>query len=85
MITEKPYCTINDTERRQLEWGKETFIPLPPNVPHKIAIQFPYSEYPNKACGLALTTTQLNPDEVQFLEYKAPIVVYHPGNLKRIS
>ena len=85
MITEKPYCTINDAEKRQLEWGKETFIPLQPKVPHRIVIQFPYSEYPHRACGLASITALLNPDEVQSYEYKAPIIVYHSGKLMRIS
>jgi len=85
LIAEKPYCTINDAEKKQLEWGKETFIPLQPNVLIKITVQFPYSAYPNRACGLATITTQLQPDEIQTYEYRTPVVAYHAGTIKRKS
>jgi hypothetical protein len=83
LITEKPYCIINDTETKQLERSKESFIPLQPNLPYKITIQFPYSAYPNNACGTASITTQLGPDEIQAYEYKTPFIVYHSGSIKR--
>jgi hypothetical protein len=85
LITEKPYCTINDTQIEQLEWGKETFVPLPPNVPLKMTVQFPYSAYPDRACGLATISTQLNTDEIQTYEYTTPVVAYHSGKIKRKS
>jgi len=85
MITEKPYCLINETQTKQLEWNKELFIPLQPNTPNKITIQFPYAEYPSKPCGAASISVQLNPGETQIYEYKTPIVVYHSGNIKRKS
>ena len=28
LITQKPYCLINNAEKKELEWNKETFVPL---------------------------------------------------------
>lgn len=82
LLTEKPYCILNDIETKQLEWGKETFIPLQPNLPYKITIQFPYL---NRATGVSSITTQVKPEEVQIYEYETPFVMTSEGSIKRKS
>jgi hypothetical protein len=82
LLTEKPYAIINDVETEELEWNKESFIPLQPNLPYKITIQFPYM---NRATGKASLTTQLRPDEIQSYEYKTPLLITSDGSIKRKS
>ena len=82
LLTEKPYCIINDIETTQLEWNKEIYIPLQPNLPYKITIQFPYL---NRATGTASFTIQLKPDEIQEYEYKTPFLMTSAGSIKRKS
>lgn len=82
LLTEKPYCVINDVETKQLEWNKEFFIPLEPDVPYKITVQFPYM---NKACGSASFSTEVKPNEIQVYEYKTPFLATSSGTIKRRS
>jgi hypothetical protein len=80
MITAKPQCVINDAETKQLEWNQELFIPLEPNIPYNIAIQFPYM---GGTTGKASFNTQLKLDEVQVYEYITPHVMTSPGKVER--
>ena len=64
-----PYALINDIQRRELDWDNQVFIPLEPNIQHKIAVQLHYF-------GLEIGRyktflfIQLRPSEIQNLEYK---------------
>jgi len=80
LLTEKPYCIINDVETIQLEWNKEVFIPLEPDVPYKITVQFPYM---NKPCGSVSFVTRVKPNEVQVYEYKTPFLATSSGKIER--
>ena len=82
LITEKPYIIINNVETKMLEWNIEFFIPLQPNLPYKITIQYPYM---NRAIGTASFTTQLKPDEIQSYEYETPFLITSEGSIKRKS
>jgi len=82
LLTEKPYAIINDVETKQLEWNKDFFIPLQPNLPYKITIQFPYM---SGARGTVSFNTQVKPDEVQTYEYKTPFLATSGGMIKRKS
>jgi hypothetical protein len=82
LITEKPYAIINDVETKELGWNKEFFIPLQPDLPYKITIQFPYMSRPT---GMVSFTTQLRPDEAQSYEYKTPFVATSEGSIERKS
>ena len=81
LITQKPYCLINNAEKKDLEWNKETFVPLQANMDYQISVQFPYL---GKGCGPAKIVVNLQPDEVQTYRYKTPMVVTSDGKLKRI-
>jgi len=83
LITQKPYCVIDDLETKQLEWNTEAFIPLQPNRLIKITVQFPYMN--NKTCGSATVTTQLGPGEVQVYEYTTPSTMLSSGKIERKS
>jgi len=80
MITAKPQCVINDAETKQLEWNQELFIPLEPNIPYNITIQFPYM---GGTKGKASLNIQLKPDEIQVYEYTTPQIMTSPGEIKR--
>jgi len=82
LLTEKPYCVINDIETKQLEWNEEIFIPLQPNMLYKITIQVPYAPSKNPI-GLASITSQVNPEEIQVYEYVTPFIVTLSGTIKR--
>jgi len=80
LLTEKPVCTVNDGEPEKLEWNKEFFISLQPNLPYKIAIQFPYM---NGICGVASIAVQVSPDEIQRYEYHTPFLMTQTGTIER--
>lgn len=80
LLTEKPYAVINDVETKELEWNKEIFIPLQPNLPYKITIQFPYM---NRATGTVSFTTNVEPNEIQRYEYKTPFWMMSEGSIER--
>lgn len=82
LATEKPYALINDVETKQLKWNKEVFIPLQPNLPYKITVQFPYM---NRPTAPASFTTQIKPNEIQSYEYKTPLFMTSDGSIKRKS
>jgi len=83
LITNKPYCVIDDAETKELEWNEEIFIPLQPNRPYKITVQFPYMS--SKACGPATITAQLNPNEIQVYKYTTPSTMLSAGKIERKS
>ncbi len=80
LLTEKPYAIINDVETKELEWNKEIFIALQPNLPYKITVQFPYM---NRPTGTASFTTLVKPDEIQRFEYKTPFLMTSEGSMER--
>ena len=80
LLTEKPECIVNDGKPEKLDWNKEFFISLQPNLPYKIAIQFPYM---NKICGTASIALQITPNEVQEYEYHTPFLMTLPGTIQR--
>lgn len=82
LATEKPYAIINDVETKELDWNKEFFIPLQPNRPYKITIQFPYL---NRPTGAVSFNTQVRPDEIQSYEYKTPFLMTSDGSIERKS
>jgi len=82
MITGKPYAIINDDEKIEMKWKKELLIPLQPDVPHKISIQFPYM---TRTVGTVTFNTQVKPDEIQVYEYKTPHVMTSGGSITRKS
>ena len=82
LLTEKPYCIINGIETKKLQWNRWNFIPLKPNMPYQITIQFPYMR---KACGVATINVTVEPGEIQKYKYRTPFVVYSPGSIKRIG
>lgn len=80
LLTEKPECTVNDGTPEKLDWNKEFFISLQPNLPYKIAIQFPYM---NRICGIASIALQVGPNEVQGYEYRTPPLMTLAGIIQR--
>jgi hypothetical protein len=80
LLTEKPECLVNDGTPEKLDWNKEFFIALQPNLPYKIAIQFPYM---NRTCGTASITLQVNSNEVQGYEYRTPPLMTLGGTIQR--
>ena len=82
MVTGKPYAIINDDEKIEMKWKKEFFIPLQPNRPYKISIQFPYMK---RTTGTVSFNTQVKPDEIQVYEYKTPRVMTSGGSITRKS
>ncbi|UCF09115.1 MAG: hypothetical protein JSW28_05405 [Thermoplasmata archaeon] len=80
LITERPYCVINGMETRPLAWDQSTFVPLVPNYPYQLSVQFPYM---GKACGVATFTVTLRPGEAQLFEYKTPFVIFSQGSVKK--
>ena len=80
LLTEKPYAIINDVETKELEWNKEFFISLQPNLPYRITIQFPYM---NRPTGTVSFTTQVRPNEIQRYEYKTPFLMTSEGSIER--
>lgn len=82
LLTEKPYCIINDIQTFQLDWNKDFFVPLQPNLPCKITIQIPYPPL-NRACGIVSFTTQVKEGEIQVYEYHTPFIVTSEGSIKR--
>jgi len=84
LLTERPYCIINDVETVQLSWDEEIFIPLQPNLPYKITIQIPYAPMKNPV-GITSIVTQVKHDEVQEYEYTTPFIATSSGKIKRKS
>jgi hypothetical protein len=82
LITNKPYCLINNAEQRELDWNNETFIQLQPNIDCQISVQFPYL---GKACGPAKLIVKLQPEEIQSYQYKTPFVVTSKGKITRLK
>lgn len=82
LLTEKPYCIINEVETKKLQWGQWNFIPLVPNMPYQIRIQFPYM---GKACCPATINITLNPGEIVKYKYSVPFIVTSPGIIKELD
>ena len=82
LATEKPYAIINDVETKELQCNKEILIPLQPNLPYKITVQFPYL---NRPTAPATFSTKLKPNEIQSYEYKTPLLMISDGSIKRKS
>ena len=80
LITNNPYCLINNAQQMELQWNNNTFIPLQPNMDYQILVQFPYL---GKGCGPASIIIKLQPEEVQNYEYKTPFFVTSKGKIKR--
>lgn len=83
MITEKPYCTVNDVETKALAWGQETMIPLQPNMPYRLLVAFPYMG--KKATMPAEMTLTLKPGEVARFEYKTASTMFSKGKVTRVQ
>jgi len=81
LITERPYCIINNAETIVLQWDRSTIIHLVPDMPYQIVIQFMYMGRP---CGTAYSQFRLRPGEIGYYRYKSPFIVYSPGSVKRI-
>lgn len=82
LITGQPYALVDDDEKIEMKWKKEFFIPLEPNVQHKITVQFPYM---TRKTGTATVYTQVKDDEIQVFEYKTPHVMTSGGSITRKS
>jgi hypothetical protein len=82
LLTERPVCVVNDGRPEQLEWNKEFFFSLQPNLRYKIAIHFPYM---NRMCGATSIAVQVRPDEVQSYEYHTPPLMNLAGTIERKS
>ena len=82
LITGKPYALVDDDKKIEMKWKKEFFIPLKPNIQHKISVQFPYM---TRTAGTATVYTQVKPDEIQVFEYKTPHVMTSGGSITRKS
>ena len=81
LITEKPYCLINNADQKELQWNNETFINLQPNMDYQISVQFPYL---GRGCGVAKFVVNIKPGEVQMYRYKTPFVVTSKGKITRL-
>jgi len=82
LITEKPFCVVNNAEQKELQWDKETFISLQPNMDYQINVQFPYL---GKGCCQAKFIIKLQPDEVQTYQYKTSMFVTSKGKIKKLK
>jgi len=80
LLTEKPICIVNDGEPVKLEWNKEFFISMEPDLLYQIAIQFPYM---NRICGVASIAVQVSPGEIQKYEYRTPLLMNLSGTIER--
>ncbi len=82
LITQRPYCVINNMQTMTLEWDRSVVIPLIPDMPYQISIQFMYM---GKPCGTALLRFTLRPGELGHYQYKSPFFMFSPGSVKRIG
>jgi len=82
LITEKPYCLINNAEKKELDWKNETFIELQPNVDYQLIVQYPYL---GKGCGPVKFIVKLQPNEIQTYRYKTPLFVTSKGKITRLK
>lgn len=82
LLTEKPYCIVNEIESIRLNWGKWNFIHLLPGMPYQLRIQFPYM---GKECCPATLNISVEEGEVVRLRYKVPFIVTSPGILQELD
>jgi len=80
MVTEQPYCLINNVDKKELKWKKQIFIPLQPTKDYQITVIVPYF---GKSCGVIKIILNLNANEVQNYRYNPPMVLTSNGILKR--
>jgi len=82
LIREQPYCLVNLVEKKSLAWGKKEFIPLLPNLPYQLRIEFPYY---GKPCMPATVVLTLKYGEVQEYKYSTwrNISVFQNGKVVR--
>jgi hypothetical protein len=82
LITNNPYCVINDLETRWLFWNRMSFIPLQPGVMYFFQIQF---RYLGGNIGVARFSVMVQPGEVQVFEYQSPWVIGTGGTIRRLQ
>ena len=81
LLTNNPYCIINNIDVRELQWDHINFIPLMPNIPYSFLIQVNYMGGPMGGIGFSVF---VQPGEIQNLEYKTPFTIFSPGKIRRI-
>ena len=82
LITNEPYCIINNLETRGLLWNQMIFTQLEPGVMYFFQIQFKYMGGP---CGVARLSIMVQPGEVQIYEYRTPWVIGSGGEIRRLQ
>tara|TARA_B100000945_G_scaffold39086_1_gene26261 strand:- start:199 stop:504 length:306 start_codon:yes stop_codon:yes gene_type:complete len=82
LIMSQPQIIVNGFITQNLRWNKEVFVPLVPEFPHQIEINFPYILGPSCRAKMVVV---LQPGQVQRFRYKTSIFVTSSGNLSRID
>lgn len=82
MITESPFCVVNETETKPLAWKQDVFIPLQPNMTHKLRVAFPYLG--KKETMPAEFTVTLKPGETARFQYGTASTVFSKGKIKQL-
>lgn len=82
LITQQPYCIVNSVNKVELKWGKETEVPLEPNLPYQIRVEFPYM---GKPCMPANIVVNLKDGERHEYLYSTAsnLTVFSDGKMKR--
>jgi hypothetical protein len=82
MITEKPYCLVNEAETMPLAWKNEVFIPLQPNVAYRMKVAFPYLG--KKETMPAEFTATVKPGEISRFQYNTASTMFSKGKIKQL-
>jgi hypothetical protein len=79
----EPYAMLNKTEKIKLKWGKETMVPLVPDKPYIISVQWPYVA--KKDCSKAVLKVTVKEGEVKRYLYKAGgLSIWSKGKIESI-
>lgn len=83
LLMGQPYAVVNSADKVQLTWDKEVFIPLAPNMPYQVTVQWPHPV--KKACNVATLNLNVKGGEIQRFEYKVPASGIGSGKIKRLN
>jgi hypothetical protein len=78
----QPYCIVNRGEKVDLKWGAGTRIPLQPNFPHWLKVEYLYMDLPAMTATIEVT---LKEREVQEYVYSIArnLTVFSAGKISR--
>ncbi len=78
----EPHCIVNEEKRIELEWDRRILVPLTPNTPNKIRIEFTYQGVPCKPAFLTVTLAEGEIQEYLYTTSNNP-TVFGKGTIER--